>query len=121
MTMPQNTTTIDCTQNHLRPSRQTALWLISVAIVWLIGAHSQLAHADGFTKEPDFPDYFVVPEGFDASRIVPPAPKHTPPAQYPRSALRRGLEGSAKIAFLVEPDGTVSHVQAVEATNKKFA
>jgi TonB family protein len=50
----------------------------------------------------------------------PPVLKLTLPAVYPRNLLEKGIEGSATIAFAVDPTGRPRHLVVIEASEPEF-
>ena len=43
-------------------------------------------------------------------------PLHTPQPIYPRRARSRGIEGTVKVGFIIEPNGKVSNIDILNAT-----
>jgi len=52
---------------------------------------------------------------------TPPQLIYSVAPEFPRLMLERNIEGRALVMFIVEKDGSTSHVTAIEATNRLFA
>ncbi len=65
------------------------------------------------------PSYlFTPPKGKQAT--APRVIRITDPI-YPAELAKTKMTGFAVVSFVIEPDGTPSHIVAIEATNKYFA
>lgn len=75
------------------------------------------------TSTPTTPKAPTPPTGeFDVHFISrPPVPVHQVAPVYPLEMRKRGITGEALIEFIVEPDGSVTVLRAVSATNEIFA
>lgn len=67
-----------------------------------------------------FPDYVWTGKGISSSPSIPKPITRVDPI-YPRELIGTKLQGAALVEFAIEPDGSTSHVQIRNATNRYFA
>ena len=70
-------------------------------------------------NEPLFPDYVWHGDGVKEHPTRPQIISQAVPA-YPLPLAGRGLRGTAIIGWVIEADGSPSHVQILEASNRYF-
>lgn len=83
---------------------------------------TQVKTREAPSTRPDVPAAKQAPPGTRLQKNIPQPPERTPPSalhivspDYPRQAYRKGLSGTVKVRFTIEPNGRTSGVDIVSA------